>query len=72
MTNLYGTVASDRSKVSRTSSDHISTTAETGDAIVRVDLFKNGSCMVTVKDKTGHGGYVLWEGNIDEEMRKSP
>jgi hypothetical protein len=71
MAALYGTVTSDRSHATRCSSQHIATTAETWNAIVRVDLQRNGDCVITVTNKHGGNKQTLWEGNADETVDKS-
>ena len=67
MAKLYGTITSDRSSTSRTSSQGIVTTAETWKAKVWVHLSKDGSCAVTVTTKEGGNRQTLWEGNANEK-----
>lgn len=70
MAALYGTVTSDKSQATRCSTHHVSTTAETWEAIVRVDLLREGDCVISVTDKHGNNRKELWAGNANETVEK--
>lgn len=68
MSALYGRVQGNRGEATRTGTDRLTTSAETWNGSVRVDLRRDGSYVVSIGGKYGDGAYRL-TGNVNDGIR---